>query len=285
MFSARKRVAHARLAHDGVDHFTRREVVGERAKFVQHEREPLGPTEGLAREAGLFGVVRRLGEGESVLRGVDTEFGLRRGADAALGFVDDASRRRLVARIDDQSRVGEGALDLLAVIEAHARDHAVRDARAQHLLFEDPALRVGPVEDRHLIPRQRGLVGQSTQFGRDPATLVVLVARSIETDLLALHVVGEEVLRVTTGVLRDDRVGGVEDRLGRAEVLLEQDDLARRGSAVRTAGCCARRPRGSGRSTGRSRPPRRGCGASRRGSSPVGSARRWCPGTRRPAGT
>ena len=118
-----------------------------------------------------------------------------------------------------------------------------------------------------------------------PAALVVLVARAVEPDLLALVAVGEEVLRVAAGVLRDDRVRGVEDRLGRAEVLFEQDDRGvgkallelqdvahvGRAEAVDRLVRVARR--------------RRGCGARPRASSRARSARRWCPGTRRPAGS
>ena len=69
------------------------------------------------------------------------------------------------------------------------------------------------------------LGSQPAQLARDPAALVVLIARSIQPYLLALGALGEEVLRVTTGVFRDDGIRGVEDRLGRAEVLLEHDHL------------------------------------------------------------
>ena len=116
-----QRVAHARLAHDRVDDLARREVVRERAQFIEHERELLRTAERPTGEAGLLGVVRRLGEGESVLRGVHAELGLGRLADAALGLVDHAPGRGLVAGVDDQSREGQRVLDLLAVVEAHAR--------------------------------------------------------------------------------------------------------------------------------------------------------------------
>jgi len=57
-------VTHPRLAHDRVDDFAWCEVIGERAKFIEHEGELLRAVERLAAETGLFGVVRRLGEGE-----------------------------------------------------------------------------------------------------------------------------------------------------------------------------------------------------------------------------
>ena len=79
----------------------------------------------------------------------------------------------------------------------------------------------------------------------------------------------------------DHAGGGGEDVRGRAVVLLEPDDLRRRGSPSRSAGCCRPRRRASRRSTGRRRRRSRGCGARRRAGAARGTGRRWCPGTRR----
>ena len=115
-----QRVAHTGLAHDGVDHLARREVVGQRAQLVEEEREAVRAGQRAPGEAGGTAVARGLGEGEPVFGRVDAELGLGGRTHAALGLVDHAARRRLVARVHDEPRVGQRVLDLLAVVEAHA---------------------------------------------------------------------------------------------------------------------------------------------------------------------
>ena len=62
-----------------------------------------------------------------------------------------------------------------------------------------------------------GLVG-------DERSLVVLVLRVVAGDELAADLLGPEVLRTACRVVGDDRVGGVEDALAGAVVLLHDDD-------------------------------------------------------------
>ena len=64
---------------------------------------------------------------------------------------------------------------------------------------------------------------------------------------LALAEVRPEVLLLALAVVRDEIVGGLEDRVRRPVVLLERDHLRRSGSRARTPGCCGCRRRGSRR--------------------------------------
>ena len=68
-------------------------------------------------------------------------------ADAARGRVDHAAQRDGVVRVEDELEVAEDVLDLGAVVEGEAADHAVLDLVAAQGLFKQARLRVGAVED------------------------------------------------------------------------------------------------------------------------------------------
>ena len=85
------------------------------------------------------------------------------------------------------------------------------------------------------------------------------------------------------GLWRDHAVGGVEDRLRRAVVRLEPDDLGAGEVALEAEDLASRRRRASRRSTGRRRPRRTGCGGAPPSAARSRTAARSCPGTRRPA--
>ena len=89
-------------------------------------------------------------------------------------------------------------------------------------------------------------------------------------------------LGLRAGVVRDHRVGGVEDRLGRAVVLLEPTTLAS-GKSCSNSRMLRMSAPGRRRSTGPVADHDEVamlCGQQRR---PARTGRGWCPGTRRPA--
>ena len=60
------------------------------------------------------------------------------------------------------------------------------------------------------------------QLARDPARFVVFVARAVQTNFGALVAFRKKILRVTTQVLFNDSIRGVENGLGRSEILFKQ---------------------------------------------------------------
>ena len=64
---------------------------------------------------------------------------------------------------------------------------------------------------------------QAEDLAGHPCRLVALVLGAVAPDRAAGVADGEELLGLATDVVGDDRVGRVEDRLGRAEVLLQHD--------------------------------------------------------------
>ena len=170
-------------------------------------------------------------------------------------------------------------------------------------------LRVGAVEDRHLRVVDAAAAQRLDLVG-DELRLVVLRVAGEADDLLARADVGPQLLVFAVEVVADDRVRRAQDVLRRPVVLLEQHDLARRGSRVSNSrdvadvgaaervdrlvgvaddgeGCRSLRGSSAGSASkiimpfdaNPARRPSRPA-ASARGSGRTG--RGWCPGTRRP---
>ena len=156
--------------------------------------------------------------------GVADHARLRRLADPPPRRVDDAPEGHGVGGVHEHRQVGQGVLDLGALVEAGAADHLVGDAVAHQVVLEHPRLGVGPVEDRHVVAR-RALVHQPLDLGHHEASLGVLVVELAHVHRVALTDVRPQRLDLARAVVGDDRVGRVENRLRRAVVLLELDHV------------------------------------------------------------
>ena len=145
-------------------------------------------------------------------------------------------------------------------------------------------LRVGAVEDGDRPrPRSRPRSGGRRSATRPCAPRSCSSSHSTMCTISPEPRSDQSRFSCAVGVVADDRVRGVEDALGRAVVLLEADRLRVREVASRSRACCGCRRRATSRSTGPSRRPRRRCRATRPARAPGGTARGWCPGTRRPS--
>ena len=145
------------------------------------------------------------------------------GTDAATGRVDHAQRAHIVVGIDHELKIGRDVADLGAVEEARAAHDLIGHTGTQEHVFEHAGLGVGAVEDRDVVVARTAVV-ELLDLRANPAALVTLVVRLIETDLVAVAPVGEEALGLATRVVRDHGVGCGEDMTGGAIVLLELDD-------------------------------------------------------------
>ena len=119
--------------------------------------------------------------------------------------------------------VGEQILDLAAVVELGTAHDLVGHAETTELFLQSQALGVRPVEDGDVAPAVMAPVVQPRDLVTDPLGFVALVLGVVAGDELAAHLLGPQRLGLAHGVVGDDRVGGVEDRLGRPVVLLEHD--------------------------------------------------------------
>ena len=144
--------------------------------------------------------------------------GLR--ADAARRQIHDALERGIVRAARDQPQICERILDFRALEEPQAAVHPVRHARIQKRLFEHARLRVRAVQHRDFAARAAALDPVADAV-HDEIRLVALVERGVQLDPLAVLAAGPQILAEAAGVVRDERVGGFEDRAGRAVILLE----------------------------------------------------------------
>ncbi len=91
-------------------------------------------------------------------------------------------------------------------------------------MLEDPRLRVGAIEQRHL-GEPHALPVQRLHLVNNETRLFLVVGGGVDAQLLALALGSPEVLAQPRLVPRDDRVGGVEDVSLRAVILLELHHL------------------------------------------------------------
>ena len=160
-------------------------------------------------------------------------------ADRAGRHVDDPLEADAVRVGSQDAQVGQRVLDLAPGVEPRPADELVAEAVAQERFLDRAGLGVHPVHDRDVAGAELGvlvaLVGapgqgrpaaadQALDLAGDPLGLLVLVVGLEALDLQPARDLGPELLVLARGVARHDRVGGVEDELGRAVVALELDD-------------------------------------------------------------
>ena len=124
------------------------------------------------------------------------------------------------AGVGEHPQVGQHVLDLAPLVEPHRTDHLVSHAEAGKALLHGPALGVDPVEHRHsrqVEPLSRQL---ADLLSHEPA-LVGLVLGGEQRDRSTLAEVAPETLGPAAPVVGDHRVGGLQDGLGGAVVLVE----------------------------------------------------------------
>ena len=108
--------------------------------------------------------------------------------------------------VRDRDQVRHRVLDLGALVELRAADHAVGQRRAHEDLLQRTGLRVGAVEHRDVAVRDAGAVQRLDLVG-DELRLVVRGVAGVADDLLAVAVGRPELLVLAVEVVRDDGVG------------------------------------------------------------------------------
>ena len=141
--------------------------------------------------------------------------GLGIGGRAASFPVPDAS---------NEAQVGEHVLDLAPLVEARAAHEPVRQALGDEALLDRAGLGVRAVHHGHVAETDAGRAREPLHLRGDERGLFLLVVGLVDDDRVPLPLLGPEVLVLALGVVGDDLLGAVEDRLGRAVVLLQLDD-------------------------------------------------------------
>ena len=165
-------------------------------------------------------------------------------AQAALGHVDDALERQVVAGLGDDAQVRHGVADLLALVEPGAADHPVGHGEGDQALFELAGLEPGAHQHRHLV-QGVALGVQGLDLFAGDAGLLLAVPDAEHAHLLAGAEVGPERLAQPSLVVGDERRRGAQDvgrgavvalqadHPGAGEIALEAQDVADLGAAPR----------------------------------------------------
>ncbi len=197
----------------------------------------------LARELlRLDDLAGGLEQGNSPGAGKGMEPLQRRVAEAALGHIDDALELEVVRRIGGDLEIGDGVLDLGALVEARAADDPIGQPRRHEPVLEGAHLEGGAHEDRDLV---QGMSRRAEALDRlaDPARLLLVVPDAGDRHFRAELAVGEERLaepatiagdeprRRRENVARGPVVALEADDAGAGEVVLEAQDVVDLGPA------------------------------------------------------
>ena len=189
-------------------------------------RESLEPSARLAAHIGRR--EGRLGQQGARLAGghlLKTEHGGP--PHTAPRFLHGPHECHVVAGVHDQPKIGEGILDLFALVEAHTTDDDIRNARPSQGILEHARLRVGSIEHGNVGPAQP-LAAQGQDALGHEIRLLVLIPGSIEGWRLSVLVFRPQRLVLADGVVDNDSSGGGQDAFGRTIVLLQPNDARAR---------------------------------------------------------
>ncbi len=219
-----ERLDRPRLLEDALHELVHRQLLRGDHERLHQRVEGSHRTDRSRRKAGRLGIRHRREERASGRLRVCDE-ALERGVpDSAPRPVRDAEQRAGVTRVREDAQVRGRVPDLGTLVEPRPADDLVRDVLPHEHVLEDSRLRIRPVEDRDLA-RRHAAVDERCDLGGDEPRLRVLVLDLDDADGVSLAEVGEEALRLALAVVLDDGVGGAEDVVRRAVVLLERDDL------------------------------------------------------------
>ena len=143
--------------------------------------------------------------------------------DGTTRDVDDPLDRDLVIGVHDGPEIGEGVLDLFAVVVLESPDNLIGDTEADEQFLDNTGLGVGPVEHSNVVKTDSPVLESSDLLGNE-GSFLVLVLGFEDRDLVPGTFVGPQALWLASRVVGDHSVRGVEDRLCGPVVLIEDDD-------------------------------------------------------------
>ena len=188
-----------------------REEIGERV--ARGARQPITGDQGS----------RRLDQRRAVLARRRVEQLYTRGADATPGRVDDALEGKVVGRLVDEPQIGHRIPNFLALVEARAADHAIRQGERDKALLELAGLEAGAHQDRDAA-QCVALAVQRLDLVTGPARLLLGVPEAAHGNLVALAGAGPQRLAEPAAIVIDDPGRGGKDLRRRTVILLQAHD-------------------------------------------------------------
>ena len=145
------------------------------------------------------------------------------GPNASGWSIDDAVQRDGIGGVVDDPQIGQGVFHLHPLVETGGPHQPVAHVPGDECLFQRPALGIRPVHHRAVAQAKAPLGLQAGDLVADVGRLLHFVVGFVDHHLQPLAVVGEELLGGAVAVFGDHRIGYVQNRLGAAVVLLEQN--------------------------------------------------------------
>ena len=143
-------------------------------------------------------------------------------ADLAGGHVDDAPHPQVVGWVIDDTQIGQHVLDLGTVEELHAANDLVGHAAALEGILQRVGLGVHAVQHRVILPVHAAVIVHH-HLTYHEVGLVPLVEGGLDEHLLPRAVAGPQGLALAALIVADHGVGGIQNVLSGAVVLLQAD--------------------------------------------------------------
>ena len=139
-------------------------------------------------------------------------------------IVDDPLEPQIICPVIDDTQIRQHILYFGTIKETGAADNAIRNTVALKGIFQSVGLGIGAIQHRK-IPEILSL-GKCDYLTGNIVGLCSLVLRLVNGDGISLTVAGPELLSLSAQIVGDYRIGGIQNRLGGAVILLQTDGSA-----------------------------------------------------------
>ena len=200
----------------------RRDLIADTLHHVVEFGDCVNSPSTKARDVAPGDIGKRLAKANAVVFRMEGNMPLRLVTNGTLGHVDDAAQTYRIVRVIQDAQVGHHVADFAPLIKARATHHLVRNSGADEDIFQRTGGIIGAVHDRD-IGIAAPLIRQGINLGGDEPRLIVLVIGNVAHDLLAFTVGRPQVLLASVLIFSNNGVGRIENGLGGAIILFQQD--------------------------------------------------------------
>ncbi len=126
--------------------------------------------------------------------------------------------------VDQETQIRQRVAYLCAIVEAKAPHNPIGDAQTDELFLQYARLSFRPIQHCDVV--EAVSTGHELNLLGHKAGFVPVGRREAQTDAIAFRIMGPEPFLQLVPVFADDGVGGLEDRLRGAVVLLQLDNFS-----------------------------------------------------------
>ena len=149
----------------------------------------------------------------------------RRITDTAARNVDNTQQAQAVMRIIKQAQISQRILDFLALIELRTADHRIGDTAFNQHFLENTRLRVSAVQHCHIAQLSAFIQLQLLHIFNHITCFISFIVRLIVNNFRTVAVSSPQIFRLASAVVIDNGIGGIQNNLRAAIVLLQFHQL------------------------------------------------------------